>query len=334
MGNLFSLNKNNKYGSSRRIYIHPQFDKVEYLNKYLSGNSSKHFTKQISKHLTKQISEHLTKHLTKQTLTQTMSDPTAIGKFDQKPNTPFEDKRKDIPAPKIISQDVRISAIELNKLKNDINILRQLLRIEIDQKNALIELVKKQQLDMLNNIKYYQVLNTELQNKIKSMKSDLTKSNLTKSNKQIKDLTEQLEIVQTKLQIKLNEVRNETYINMLNLKQLEILRNKERILVLEDKKLSYIIQKIYIENSIQDKTILCQDKNGKLYYVSDPKCPPDMTDAVQNTIVQTKSDQTKSDQTKSDQTKRVETFNILSKTNNQIILLLIVIILAYLFLKK
>jgi len=259
MGNLFSLRttkKNNKYGSSRRIYVYPIY------NKYLSND--------------------LSEHLTKLTLTQTKSDPTAIGKFNQKPNTPFENKRKSLPTPKIKSQHLNITAIELNKLKNDINTLRQLLRIETDQKTALIEQVKKQQLEMLNNIKYYQILNIELQNQINKLNKP-TKSTISVEYKnKIKDLKEQLEIIQTKLQIKLNEIRNNTYNNMLNLKQLELLRNRERILVLENKQLSYIIKKINIIDSVPNikGAILCQDTKGKLFYVSDSKCPPDMIDPI------------------------------------------------------
>lgn len=269
MGNLISYNTNNKkknkYGSSRRIYVHPQYDKIKFIRNI----------------------EYLAEHLVKPTLTQQMSNPTTIGKFNQKPNTPFEDKRKDLPTPKIKSHHLNISAIELNKLKNDINTLRQLLRIETDQKSALVEQVKKQQLDMLDNIKYYQALNVELQNQINKLKKQLTSkpTESTECKKKIKDLTEQLEIVQTKLQIKLNEVTNSTYNNMLNLKQLEILRNKERILVLENKQLSYIIQKINIVESVPDikGAILCKDAKDKLFYVSDLKCPPDMVDAVKQT---------------------------------------------------
>ena len=272
MGNLVSQNKisnnkTNRYGSSRRIYLRPQFDKIKIIRNI----------------------DFFSEHLLKQTLVQNLSEPTAIGKFNQKPNTSFEDKQKNLPTPKIKSQHLKISAIELNKLKNDINTLRQLLRIETDQKIALIELVKKQQLNMLNNIKYYQVLNVDLQNKINKLKSIQSKSIQSKSipdyKKQIKDLNEQLEIIQTKLQIKLNDIRNNTYNNILNLKQLELLRNKERILVLENKQLSYIIQKV-TKKSVLDVNgpILCQDKKGKLFYVSDLKCSPNMIDVIKQTL--------------------------------------------------
>jgi len=262
MGNLISQNKkSNRYGSSRRIYLRPQFDKIKIIRNI--------------DFFTQDITQNITEHLIKPTLVQNLSEPTAIGKFNQKPNTPFKDKQKNLPTPKIKSQHLNISAIELNKLKSDINTLRQLLRIETDQKIALIELIKKQQLDMLDNIKYYQILNVNLQNQINILKSE------SESKKKIKDLTKQLQIIQTKLNIKLDNIRNYTYNNMLNLKQLELLRNKERILVLENKQLSYIIQKIS-NKSISDINgpILCQDKNGKLFYVSDFKCPSNMIDVI------------------------------------------------------
>ena len=163
MGNLLvSIDKPkkklNKYGSSKRIYIYPQYDKIKFIKniEYIMNKQSKN-------------NNYINEHLAKQILTQKLSDPTAIGKFNQKPNTPFDEKRKKLPIPKIKSHHVNISAIELNKLKNDLNILRQLLRIESDQKKALVEQIKKQQLDMLNSIKYYQDLNIKLQNKINKL---------------------------------------------------------------------------------------------------------------------------------------------------------------------
>ena len=121
MGNYISSNKKpNKYGSSKRIYVYPQFDKL--YEKYLNLEK-----------------------MTKKTPTQNLSDPMLIGKFDQKISKLFEEKRRFLPNPQLKKPMIQISPNELNNMRNDINVLRNILQIEINHKNSLLIKIQKNQ---------------------------------------------------------------------------------------------------------------------------------------------------------------------------------------------
>ena len=153
--------------------------------------------------------------MTKKTPTQNLSDPMLIGKFDQKISKLFEEKRRFLPNPQLKKPMIQISPTELNNMRNDINVLRNLLQIEINHKNSLLIQIQKNQNEINANIAY-------LKKVISLLDSDKID--------QIKELKNNLQVL---INIQQSN-QNSTYVY---LKQIDILYQKERNLASESKKI-------------------------------------------------------------------------------------------------
>jgi hypothetical protein len=159
--------------------------------------------------------------MTKKTPTQNLSDPMLIGKFDQKISKLFEEKRRFLPNPQLKKPMIQISPNELNNMRNDINVLRNLLQIEINHKNSLLIQIQKNQNEINANIAYLKKVISLLDS----------------------DKIDQIKELKNNLQVLINIQQSNQNSTAIYLKQIDILYQKERNLASESKKISYIVKK-------------------------------------------------------------------------------------------